>query len=255
MLRKRLLGAVVVRQGWAVQSFGYRRWLPLGKPECVVENLDRWGADGIVVLAIDRGDKGPDLPLIDRLGALGLSTPLTYGGGLTTKEHAIEAVRAGAERLVLDTVLSHNPQAVGAMASAVGAQALVAALPMVVGEEGQIQHLQHRTNRRGPMGAPILELIADGQVSEVLVIDAAGEGKGQGFNPSLVMAIEEYTDLPLLALGGLAKAEQIRSLLNRRQLAGVVIGNALNYQEHCIRKLKAALTDQPLRPHRQHYST
>ena len=42
MLRKRLLGAVVVRQGWAVQSFGYQRWLPLGKVECLVENLDRW---------------------------------------------------------------------------------------------------------------------------------------------------------------------------------------------------------------------
>ena len=54
----------------------HRRWLPLGKPECLVENLDRWGADGIVVLAIDRGDQGPDLKLIERLSGLGLSTPL-----------------------------------------------------------------------------------------------------------------------------------------------------------------------------------
>lgn len=42
MLRKRLLGTVLVREGWAVQSFGYRRWLPLGKPECLVQNLDHW---------------------------------------------------------------------------------------------------------------------------------------------------------------------------------------------------------------------
>jgi len=123
MLRKRLLGAVVVRQGWAVQSFGYRRWLPLGKPEYLVENLDHLGADGIVVLAIDRGDQGPDLKLIERLGALGLSTPLTYGGGLATEEHATAAVRAGAERLVLDAVLSYNPQTVGAMGRTVGVQA------------------------------------------------------------------------------------------------------------------------------------
>ena len=181
MLRKRLLGAVIVREGWAVQSFGYRRWLPLGKPECLVENLDRWGADGIVVLAIDRGDQGPDLELIERLGALGLSTPLTYGGGLATEEHARAAVRAGAERLVLDAVLSHNPQAVVAMASAVGVQALVAALPLLQGATEAVQHLQYRTGAQGPLTAPISQLIAAEQVSEVLVIDAACEGEGQGF--------------------------------------------------------------------------
>jgi cyclase len=254
MLRKRLLGAVVVRQGWAVQSFGYRRWLPLGQPECLVENLDRWGADGIVVLAIDRGDQGPDLELIERLGALGLSTPLTYGGGLATEEHARAAVRAGAERLVLDAVLSHNPQAVGAMASAVGVQALVAALPLLHGAAGEVQHLQHRTGAKGPLPAPIRELIAGEQVSEVLVIDAAGEGEGQGFNPALLQAVEAHTGLPLLAFGGLARAEQIRPLLSRPQLAGVVVGNALNYREHAIGHLKATLTDQPLRPHRQRCS-
>lgn len=249
MLRKRLLGAVLVRQGWAVQSFGYRRWLPLGKPECLVENLDRWGADGIVVLAIDRGDQGPDIELIERLGALGLSTPLTYGGGVVTEEHARAVVRAGAERLVLDAVLSHNPQAVIAMASAVGVQAIVGALPLLQVASGEVQHLRHRTGAKGPLASPILELLFDEQVSELLVIDAAGEGEGHGFNPALLEAVESQLSLPTLAFGGLAKADQIRPLLSRPQLAGVVVGNSLNYREHAIGYLKAALTDQPLRPH------
>lgn len=249
MLRKRLLGAVVVRQGWAVQSFGYRRWLPLGKPEWLVENLDRWGADGIVVLSIDRGDQGPDIELIERLSALGLSTPLTYGGGLALEEHARLAVRAGAERLVLDAVLSHNPQAVTAMSSAVGLQAIVAALPMMLGQSGEVFHLQHRSGAQDVLPASIRKLIDSEQVSEVLVIDAVGEGKGQGFTPALLDAVQAQTDLPLLAFGGLARAEQIRPLLGRPQLAGVVVGNALNYREHAIGHLKSALTDQPLRPH------
>ena len=245
MLRKRLLGAVVVRQGWAVQSFGYRRWLPLGKPECLVENLDRWGADGIVVLSTDRGDHGPDLQLIERLGALGLSTPLTYGGGLFTEEHARAAVRAGAERLVLDSMLSLNAQAVRAMASAVGVQALVASLPLLQSATGEVFHLQHRTGIQSALSAPINKLIAAEQVSEVLVIDAAGEGEAQGFNPALLEAVEAQTSLPLLAFGGLAQVEHIRPLLSRPLLAGVVVGNALNYREHAIGQLKASLTDQP----------
>ena len=249
MLRKRLMGAVVVRNGWAVQSFGYRRWLPLGKPECLVENLDRWGADGIVVLVIDRGNQGPDLRLLEKLGALGLSTPLTYGGGLATEEQARMAVRAGAERLILDSILSRNPAAVTTMASAVGVQALVAALPMLQEDGGGVQHVDHSSGVKGPISERIRALILEEQVSEVLVIDKAGEGAGRGFNPALLDAVAEHTSLPLLAFGGLALSEQIRPLLNRPQLAGVVLGNALSYREHAIGQLKASLTDQPLRPH------
>ena len=68
MLKKRLIGIVLVKDGWAVQSFGYRRCLPLGKPECLVENLDRWGADEIFVLNIDRSTDniGPDFELLKK---------------------------------------------------------------------------------------------------------------------------------------------------------------------------------------------
>ena len=82
MLRKRLIAVVTVLDGLAVQSFGYQRYLPLGKPECLVENLDRWGVDEIFVQVIDRSARnlGPDLGLLLRLGSLGLETPLIYGG-------------------------------------------------------------------------------------------------------------------------------------------------------------------------------
>lgn len=249
MLRKRLLGTVVVRQGWAVQSFGYRRWLPLGKPECLVENLDRWGADGIVVLAIDRGDQGPDLALIERLGSLGLSTPLTYGGGLRNEADARATVRAGAERLVLDSVLHDDPAAAEAMAQAVGVQALVAAMPLVRAGDGPIQHWHHRRREAMPISPAILELMDREAVSEILAIDVGGEGARQGFDVGLLQALETLSRLPLLAFGGLGNAEQIRPLLSRPRLAGVLVGNALNYREHAIGQLKSALTDQPLRPH------
>jgi cyclase len=249
MLRKRLLGTVLVREGWAMQSFGYRRWLPLGKPECLVQNLDHWGADGIVVLSIDRGDQGPDLALIERLGALGLSTPLSYGGGLRNEIHAREAVRAGAERLVLDAVLQENSAAVEAMAQSVGVQALVAALPLVSDSNGVVQHWRHRHAQAVPISVSIKELVAQEAVSELLVIDVAGEGEGHGFNTDLLAAVEQLGSLPVLAFGGLSTPDQIRPLLSRPRVAGVLVGNALNYYEHAIGRLKAALTDQPLRPH------
>ena len=68
MLKKRVIGVVTVKAGWAVQSFGYHRYLPLGRPEYLVGNLDRWGADEIVVQVIDRSKNqlGPDFDLIEK---------------------------------------------------------------------------------------------------------------------------------------------------------------------------------------------
>ena len=54
MLKKRIIGTVLVKDNIAVQSFSYSKWLPIGKPECIVKNLDRWGADEIVVISLKR---------------------------------------------------------------------------------------------------------------------------------------------------------------------------------------------------------
>ena len=62
MLKKRLVGAVTIKNSMVVQSFGYNRYLPIGKPKVVVENLDRWGIDVIFIQVIDRSKNnlGPD---------------------------------------------------------------------------------------------------------------------------------------------------------------------------------------------------
>ena len=131
MLRQRILAAVIVRSGRAVQSFGYQRWLPLGDVACVVRNLDLWCADGIVVLCTDRKDNGPDLKLLNELSALDLSTPLSYGGGIRDANDALNAVHAGAERLILDQILSDDSAELAKIAGAVGKQALIASVPML----------------------------------------------------------------------------------------------------------------------------
>jgi len=248
-LLKRLIGTVLVRHGLAVQSFGYRRWLPLGTPECVVQNLDRWGADGIVVLVLDRSDNGPDFNLIKRLGEIGLSTPFTYGGGLRNEADACQAVRFGAERLVLDTLLHYNPNAVKAIADAIGAQALVAALPLVRDARGSVRHYLHRRRESVPISSAIRQLLTQEVVSEALVVNVDGEGNCNGFDPYLLQELEQIGNLPLLAFGGICTPDHIRRLLKRPRVSGVLVGNSLNYREHAISHLKSALIDQPLRTH------
>ena len=69
MVKKRLIGVINVKKSIAVQSFGYLNYLPLGAPEILIENLERWGVDEIIILSIDRSNSsfGPDFELISRI--------------------------------------------------------------------------------------------------------------------------------------------------------------------------------------------
>ena len=112
MLKKRLIGVVIVKDGWAMQSFGYRRYLPLGRPEVMVQNLDRWGADEILIQCIDRSayGLGPDLDVLDKISKLSIATPLIYAGGICGREDAVKVVKHGADRIMVDAIVwdSHN---------------------------------------------------------------------------------------------------------------------------------------------------
>lgn len=248
MLRKRLIGVITVKDGWAVQSFGYRRHLPLGRPECLAENLDRWGADEILVLCIDRSrnNLGPDLSLVRRLGGLGLSTPLTYGGGIRTADEAVAVIQAGAERICIDAALHDTPQSVREMAAHLGAQALIAALPLSR-DGGRLEWFDYRHGAAAPLDRESLSLLAEGVVSEAMLIDWRHEGQPQAFDMELVGSFP-LDGVPLIVFGGLSDPAQLRQLLGMPRVAAVAVGNFLSYSEHAVQTLKRQLTDLPLRP-------
>lgn len=247
MLKKRLIGVVTVRNGWAVQSFGYRRHLPLGHPECLVENLDRWGADEILVQVIDRsaGDQGPDFHLLERLGRLGLETPLIYGGGIATADHAVRAIQSGADRVTLDQVLHRVPDEVRRMSSRLGAQALIAAMPVRFGNV-VLRH-DYMTRQCLPVGDGVPALIADRVVSELILIDWQNEGGVTGFEPARLGELS-CPEVPLILFGGFSDPATTRRFLKHSAVAAVAVGNLFAYREHAYQTYKQAVTSDVLRP-------
>lgn len=253
MLKKRLIGVVTVRRGWAVQSFGYRRWLPLGRPEVLVENLDRWGVDEILLQCIDRAGAGPDMALLSRIGRIGLATPLLYGGGVASVEQATAVIKTAADRVVVDALLHDAPETVRAISQHLGAQAVVGALPLTH-EGGALQWLDHRRGSQQPLhGAATTQAVAaakalftDGVVSEALLVDWRHEGIAGGFDVRLVDD-SGLPGVPLIAFGGLSEAAQHRALLQRPAVVATAVGNFLAYREHAVQALKAALAGLPMR--------
>ncbi len=248
MLKKRLMGVVTVKNGWAVQSFGYQRYLPLGKPECLVENLNRWGADEILVQVIDASAKhdGPDFKLLEKISQLGLETPLVYAGGIRNLEDGIKVIQMGADRLVVDALLSRNLGEVEQISQRLGAQAVIAGLPLTWSGQ-DLLWFNYLEGSLQPIPEKILNLMLSEIISEVFLCDYLHEGQERGFEMALVDHFPDRS-VPLIAFGGLSEASQLQQLLNRPQISAVAIGHFLTYREHALQTYKEALLGMPIRP-------
>lgn len=246
MLKKRLVGMVIVKDGWAVQSFGYKRYLPLGKPKCIVENLDRWGADEILVLSIDRSirGEGPDLQLIEELAKLGLETPLIYGGGIRSVSDGLKVIELGADRICVDSIMQDDIETVQELSTHLGVQAVIGILPLAWHNE-KIELLDYRSKSTFILSEQLLH-DKSRVVSELLIIDWEHEGITGGFDTKLITNLPP-SDVPLIVFGGISEQHQMTELLSINCVAAIGIGNFLNYQEHAVQTLKESLTDAPLR--------
>ena len=254
MLNKRLIGVVTVKNGWAVQSFGYRRYLPLGKPEVLVHNLDRWGADEILLQCTDRSHPsvGPDFELLRKVSDLGISTPLIYSGGIRSREDALKVVSFGADRVMIDALLKDAPADVEAVARVLGIQAVIANLPTQNTPEGMLL-LDYRSGHEMPF-AEAVKLFPLDWISEVMLTDWCHEGHSEAFSMSL-LAASDLLRKPLICFGGISTPDQIRALLANDSVVAIGVGNSLNYKEHAIQALKKDLLGVAIRPPNYESST
>lgn len=247
MLRKRLIGVLTIKDNLVVQSMGYQKYLPIGKPEYLVENLDRWGVDEILLLSIERTklNQGPDISTLQRLSKLGIATPICYGGGLCTQEHAIAAIQAGADRIVIDQALFSAPKAVYAMSMRLGAQALIGALPVVIDKGIKSFDYLKRAYRQDMQ--QIHNYIEDGIISEFMLIDKEHEGLDGKFDEQIPDLMHQFNTAFIL-FGGISNSEQVERLLAKSNVCALGIGNSLNYKEHAVQTIKNTAKKQGVRP-------
>jgi cyclase len=199
------------------------------------------------VSCIDRTRRGlgPDFDVLARIGRLGLSTPLAYGGGIRNAADASAVVQSGAERVCMDALLARADE-VRAISALVGAQAVIAALPCSV-QGGVLRLREYKAGRDRQMSDPLRSLFSDRVISEALMIDWRHEGHPGAFDESLLDAFP-VPDIPLIAFGGVSEIGQFGRLFAHPSIVAVGVGNFLSYREHSVQAIKQALDLPTLRP-------
>lgn len=254
MAFKRLIAMVPVQNGQVVMSYGYTHHKPAGGLGSVLRNLDRWGVDEIVVIDISRGLQAPDFSLLEQVRRAAIRTPVAFGGGIRSAEHAVAAVAQGCDRVVVETLIWHAPAEITRISDAIGQQAVIGAVPVVYSDKGLFAAPVH-TDTREPWSA-CLQRLEGLAISELLVIDRAHEGtSGSSQMAAHVPPSSPTQTHQLIWFGGLAST-QASELLRRSDTVGVAFGNPFLTTElaaHTLRlEMNALVRARLLREVRPH---
>jgi len=248
---QRLIPVVMVRDGVAVQSKGFRRFQALGDPTTVVERLSRYAADELIYLDItppSRRDLGATRALVERLAPRS-RMPLTFGGGITDAAQAVELVRLGADKICMTTAAIDHPERITATVRELGTQCVVVGIDASLRDGRCVALADNGARETGRDAIEWAIEAADRGAGEILLHASDRDGAGTGYDLDLIGRVASTVPIPVVALGGAGRLPETGPHCAAALQAGAsaaAVGNAFNYAEHSVLKTKRYLHEQGL---------
>lgn len=156
--------------------------------------------------------------------------PITVGGGLRTISDIREVLRAGADKVSLNTAVINNPQFIKEASRIFGSSTIVVAIEAIKESDGQ--YLAYTDNAREYTGVNVLdwaEKVAGLGAGEIIITSVDKEGTGDGFDLNLIAKISELVDIPVVAHGGAGKKEDVLAVLKNTHADAVAIASLFHY--------------------------
>ncbi|HZD78792.1 MAG TPA: imidazole glycerol phosphate synthase subunit HisF [Actinomycetota bacterium] len=242
-LAKRVVPCLDVDSGRVVKGTRFRDLRDAGDPVELAARYDAEGADELVFLDITATVQGREatLGVVSRTAEQAF-IPLTVGGGVRTEQDVRALLRAGADKVSLNTAAVRDPSLLARCAERFGTQCLVAAIDArrrnggweVVIEAGRIG-----TGLDAVAWAA--EATARHGAGEVLVTSMDRDGTGQGYDLELLRAITDAVSVPVVASGGAGRPEHFAQALTEGGADAVLAASRFHFEELSIGQVKAFL--------------
>jgi cyclase len=243
--KKRLIGSLLLRDGWVVQSIGFARYLPVGRADIAARFLNDWGVDEILLLDISASPQGRtiDPAIVERVSA-SCYVPLAVGGGIRSAADVRDVIRAGADKVAINTAAVKAPGMLSDVAQMFGNQCIVAAMDVRVAGAGHEVALATGQQGTGHEPAALARELAEAGAGEILVNSVDRDGSKSGFDLAVIDAVAEAVHVPVIAMGGAGHPEHVREVLARDNVSAAAVGNMLHFTEHSVTVLKQYLAAQ-----------
>jgi len=248
MLCKRMIPCLDVHGGRVVKGVRFVDLRDAGDPVEAALAYDAQGADELVFLDITASHEERAIMLdVVRRTAEGIYMPLTVGGGIRSIEDIRTLLRAGADKVSVNTAALERPELIRDAAQRFGSQCIVVAIdakrePGVRRSWGVYTHGGRRpTGRDAVQWAREVEALGAG---EILLTSMDRDGTGDGYDLELTRAVSEATSVPVIASGGAGTLEHLRQGVVDGKADAVLVASMFHFGRHTISEAKAYLRER-----------
>ena len=245
---KRVIPCLDVAEGRVVKGTQFRGLSDAGDPVELAAFYDREGADELIFLDITATVQGrkATLDVISQV-AEQVFIPLTVGGGVRSEDDVNDLLRAGADKVGLNSGAVRDPALLQRSADRFGAQCIVVAIDARRSDDGwEVVIDAGRTGTRRDAVEWAVEATTTRGAGEVLLTSMDRDGTGDGYDLELLQAVTTATTVPVIASGGAGTPAHFAEALSRGGADAVLAASRLHFGELSIRQIKAHLVAQGL---------
>ena len=249
MLTKRIIPCLDVTQGRVVKGTSFTHLQDAGDPVELADFYYREGADELVFLDIGATPEGRDIMAdIVKQVSERVFIPLTVGGGLRDIDDIHRMLKAGADKISINTAAVQNPKLITAGAEKFGSQCIVVAIDAKRQKNSNGTKWEVLTHGgRQSTGTDIIEwarqVVALG-AGELLLTSWDADGQRTGYDLELNRVISEAVMVPVIASGGAGTLEHLYEALVIGKADAVLAASIFHYQIYSIRQAKDYLAER-----------
>jgi cyclase len=250
MLARRIIPCLDVAGGRVVKGVHFETLRDAGDPVAQAARYDADGADELVFLDISASPEArrTTLDMVSRV-AESIFIPFTVGGGIRSVQDAGAALRAGADKIAVNTAAARDPSLVSRLAESFGNQCVVVAVDVkrIAGRlVVMVNGGREETALEAVDWSRRLETLGAG---EILLTSMDRDGTGQGYDLPLVQAVARAVSLPVIASGGAGQLSHLAEALEAGA-HGVLAASIFHFRESSLPRARAYLRERgyPVRP-------
>jgi imidazole glycerol-phosphate synthase subunit HisF len=249
MLCKRLIPCLDVKDGRVVKGVRFVDLRDAGDPVEAALAYDAQGADELVFLDITASHEDRAIMLdVVRRTAEGIYMPLTVGGGIRSLADIRTLLRAGADKVSLNTAALARPELIREAAHAFGSQCIVVAIDAKRETDGQPAHWGVYTHGgRRPAGRDAVEWAREVEAlgaGEILLTSMDRDGTGAGYDLALTRAVSEAVSVPVIASGGAGGLEHLFESVTEGKADAALVASIFHFGRHTIVEAKRYLRER-----------
>jgi cyclase len=247
MITKRIIPCLDVKAGRVVKGVSFQQLRDAGDPVELARLYDREGADELVFLDISASHEGRKTMIdVVQSAAAKLMIPFTVGGGIGSVEDMFRLLRAGADKVSINTSAILNPQLIEDGARRFGSQCIVVAIDAKYDPERDDWLVYTHGGRRetGKRAVEWAKEAVDRGAGEILLTSMDQDGQKDGYDLALTRVVAEAVRVPVIASGGAGEARHFYEAFEEAGADAALAASIFHYQELSIEEVKRYLADK-----------